>query len=331
MDLLHLEQLLEQAATQKVAVLGDLMLDRFVWGSVTRISPEAPVPVVAVNRESSYPGGAANVARNLKQFCDEVFIIGSLGEDSEGEELQGLMRAEGLNTQYLVTTRDRPTSLKMRIIAQHQQVVRVDREEVVTMPPSLSPQLAVQLEEVADQVDAFLLEDYGKGFLYQELVDHVRKVAGGKLITCDPHPKNFLEMPGFAVVKPNRQEAFAAAGVPLSAPVFPVLEDQPLLQVGEHLLERWCVQALLITLGEQGMILFERGLAPYHTPTRAQEVFDVSGAGDTVIALYTLALAGGATAQEAAEIANHAAGIVVGKLGTAICTREELLRSFRHS
>ena len=328
MDPARLQHILQIAAQRKILVLGDLMLDEFVWGNVVRISPEAPVPVVEVERESSYPGGAANVARNLRQFCTEVHVLGQIGCDHAGEKLTHLMREEGLQTDGLISMKAIPTIVKTRIIAQHQHVARVDREQRASFHPELLQKSIERSHALIDSVDAILFEDYGKGFLRQELVDAVLQKASHKIITSDPHPKNPLEWPGIAVIKPNRTEAFAAAGVPWTPPVFPVLHDQGLLSVGEKLLHRWQSNALLITLGEQGMMLFRQGYPPYHTPTRAREIFDVSGAGDTAIALYTLGIAAGATPEEAAELANHASGIVVGKLGTAICSPEELTQSF---
>ena len=328
MDPTRLQHILQIAAKRKILVLGDLMLDEFVWGNVHRISPEAPVPVVEVERESSYPGGAANVARNLRQFCTEVHVLGQMGCDAAGEKLTRLMNEEGLQTDGLIATEEIPTIVKTRIIAQHQQVVRVDREQRVSPSSKLLKVAVERSHALMKTVDAILFEDYGKGFLNQSLVDAVLREASHQTITSDPHPHNHLEWPGIAVIKPNRTEAFAAAGIPWKPPFSPALEDQALLAVGKELLDRWQSNALLITLGEQGMMLFREGHPPYHTPTRAREIFDVSGAGDTAIALYTLGITSGATPEEAAEMANHASGIVVGKLGTAICTPEELLASF---
>ncbi|KAB2644989.1 MAG: hypothetical protein DVB29_00035 [Verrucomicrobia bacterium] len=328
MDALRLQHLLNIAAKKKILVLGDLMLDEFVWGNVVRISPEAPVPVVEVERESSYPGGAANVARNLRQFCQEVHVLGSIGKDAAGEKLRSLMKEEGLKTEELILAEETPTIVKTRIIAQHQQVVRVDREKKSTLNSHVLRHSIERSLVLLETIDAILFEDYGKGFLRQELVDAILNQRRDQIITSDPHPGNPLDWPGIAVIKPNRTEAFAAAGVPLVPPVFPVEQDGALLAVGERLLQRWHSQALLITLGEQGMMLFRSGHPPYHTPTRAQEVYDVSGAGDTAIALYTIGITSGATPEEAAELANHAAGIVIGKLGTATCSPEELQESF---
>ena len=308
------------------------MLDEFVWGSVARISPEAPVPIVEVQKESSYPGGAANVARNLREFTTSVTMIGVVGKDTAGEKLTSLLKKEEISTEGLFIDESVPTIVKTRIIAQRQQVVRVDRE-VRTVSGSSRSDILEQAKRLVSKADAVLFEDYGKGFLNQPFVDAIIEtaLAYGIPVTCDPNPKNPLEWHGIATIKPNRSEAFAVAGVPMTAPVIPVEQDAALLKVGNILLERWNAGAILVTLSEQGMMLFRKGMTPYHTPTRAMEIYDVSGAGDTEISLYTLALTAGATPEEAAEIANHAAGIVVGKLGTATCSREELEHSFRQN
>jgi len=328
-DSTRLQHILAQAAQKKILVLGDLMLDEFVWGNVMRISPEAPVPIVEIQRESSYPGGAANVARNLRQFCNEVHVLGRIGCDHAGEKLTALMDEEGLQTDGLIAMEETPTIVKTRIIAQQKQVVRVDREKKIAPTPALLQVAIERAAQLLPRVDAILFEDYGKGFLQQELVNAILKQASDKVITCDPHPQRPLAWHGLDVIKPNRTEAFAAAGIPWTAPINPPLQDEALLDVGKKLLQRWDAKALLITLGEQGMMLFQQGKEPYHTPTRAQEIFDVSGAGDTAIALYTLGLVAGARPQEAAELANHGSGIVVGKLGTATCSPEELIASFK--
>ena len=282
-----------------------------------------------MQRESSYPGGAANVARNLRGFTNSVTMLGMIGEDRAGEKLTSLLREEGISPEGLFTDPAVPTIVKTRIIAQRQQVVRVDRERP-TAAASSRADILEKARALIAKSDAILFEDYGKGFLDQEFVNAVLETAQAHniLVTCDPNPKNPLEWPGIATIKPNRSEAFAVAGIPLTPPVHPAEEDAALLRVGNILLDRWGAGAILITLSEQGMMLFRKNQPPYHTPTRAREIYDVSGAGDTVISLYTLALAAGATPEEAAEIANHAAGIVVGKLGTATCSREELENSF---
>ncbi len=311
-------------------VIGDVMLDEFVWGKVSRISPEAPVPVVEVQSESSYPGGAANVARNLRPFCENVSINGVVGEDLPAVKLKSLLTEEGISTEGLIERPETPTIVKTRIIARQQQVVRVDRERRLVLTPEIIDAVCEKIATMLPEVDGIIFEDYGKGLLVQELVDRICALAEGKgkTITADPNPGNPLHWRGIATVKPNRSEAFAMAGKRDNGATNDPLEDADLLEVGRILLARFDIGSLLITLGEHGMMLIAKGEKPYHTPTRAQEVFDVSGAGDTAIALYTLALCAGATLQEAAEISNHASGVVVGKLGTATLVPEELLASF---
>jgi len=314
----------------RVLVIGDLILDQFVWGRVSRISPEAPVPVVEVDRETQYPGGAANVARNLREFTPHAAVLGIIGTDPAAHTLKRLLTDEGIHIDGLQQDPDYHTIVKMRIIARHQQVVRVDREQKLRPTQAQFDRAVAALEGMLPRLDAVIVEDYGKGLIQQGFADEitVRVRAAGKLLAIDPSPHNPLRWHGASVMKPNRSEAFAAAGRPHSEPVDPVENDEAVREVGRILLEKWECEILLMTLGEQGMMLFRPGEAPYHTPTRAKEVFDVSGAGDTAVALFTLALSAGASAGEAAEISNHASGIVVGKLGTATVNPAELLRSF---
>jgi rfaE bifunctional protein kinase chain/domain len=289
------------------------------------------VPVVAVDRETSYPGGAANVARNLHEFTPQTAVLGLAGEDAAGTRLRDLLAAGGIGTDGVVT-RAGPTTVKTRIIARTQQVVRVDRELVEPAGPAQRKALLAALDAALPQTDGVILEDYGKGFFDEELSGEIirRARAAGCIVAVDPNPGNPLPWRGATVVKPNRHEAFAAAGLPWSEPSAHPLEDKQLLQVGQSLLAKWEADQLLITLSELGMLLFTKDGQRHHTPTRAREVFDVSGAGDTAIALYTLALCAGATPVEASEIANHASGVVVGKLGTATLTPAELLASFEN-
>ncbi len=333
MNIARLQQLLEVAITKRLAVIGDVMLDEFVWGRVVRISPEAPVPVVEVQSESSYPGGAANVARNLRPFCNAVHIFGLIGRDYPGKRLTEILREEEISTDAIIEQPDFPTIVKTRIIARQQQVVRVDREAEHGPPMERIEQISCLFDQILPSLDGIIFEDYGKGFLNQELKDCLcqKALERGIVIAADPNPKNPLDWHGVTVVKPNRHEAFNAAHIPQTPSLDNPLDDIPLLQAGKILQERWDIPQLLITLGEHGMLLYQPGAPPYHTPTRAMEIFDVSGAGDTAMALYTLALCAGATPEEAAEISNHAAGIVVGKLGTATLTAQELIASFQNN
>ena len=324
------QEIAQRFGSLKLLVVGDLILDEFIWGKVRRISPEAPVPVVEVDRETYYPGGAANVARNLCEFSQEIFLLGLIGTSTHARRLKELLAEEGIRLDCLVEDSDYPTIVKTRIIAQQQQVVRVDRERKVGLTAPQKDLALSRLDGLLQEIDGVIIEDYNKGLLTQELVDEViaRARALGKVVTIDPNPGNNLVWKNVTAIKPNRSEAFATAGIPNSDPVEPPSEDKALLEVGRVLLQRWDAESVLVTLGEHGIMLFGRNSPPFHIPTRAQEVFDVSGAGDTTIALFTLALCAGATPLEAADIANHASGVVVGKLGTATVSPEELLRSF---
>ena len=331
MDLTRLEQILDRASSRRITVIGDLMLDEFVWGKVGRISPEAPVPVVEVTGESFYPGGAANVVRNLREFVDRVAIIGLLGKDRSGQQLRELLSEQKIDTSNAVEEATFHTIVKTRIIARHQQVVRVDRETFVGPSAAQIEEVVAGVRKNIPETDAIIFEDYGKGFLSTELVSQIADAArsAGKIVAADPNPRNLVEWRGVTVIKPNRTEAFHAAGIPSGDPDTDPSQDRDLKRAGETLLKKWETENVLITLGEHGMMLFQKKEAPHYIPAKAQEVFDVSGAGDTAIALFTLGLACGATPTEAAEIANHASAVVVSKLGTATVTRDELMASFR--
>jgi D-beta-D-heptose 7-phosphate kinase/D-beta-D-heptose 1-phosphate adenosyltransferase len=323
--------LIDRFSSQRILVIGDLMLDEFIWGKVSRISPEAPVPVVNVTGESYFPGGAANVARNLREFTTHTSLMGLVGADSQGRQLCGLLQASGIDTNGVEQDADCATIVKTRIIARNQQVVRVDRERPAALTPRQLARAKEYLATAIARVDGVVVADYGKGFLNQELAGHICQSARahGKVLTVDPHPHTSLAWSGATAVKPNRVEAFGAAGLPLTEPVDPPMNDLALLQAARKLMHAWDTANLLVTLGEHGMLLFQGDAPPYHTPTRAQEVFDVSGAGDTAIAVFTLGLLAGATPSQAAELANRASGIVVGKLGTATVSPAELAAGFR--
>jgi D-beta-D-heptose 7-phosphate kinase/D-beta-D-heptose 1-phosphate adenosyltransferase len=325
------EKYIESFSRKKILVIGDIMLDRFIWGKVSRISPEAPVPVVMVEKEEIYSGGAANVARNLVPFVREVHIAGQVGRDHDGELLLELLAGGSIDAAGVLGNQSCQTITKTRVVARKQQVVRFDREQIKKITTDQVVQVKRFVLGRSPELDGLIISDYGKGFVTQELVDAIIPIAqaAGLVITVDPNPKNPLRWNGVTAVKPNRAEAFREVGIAEdegnshSDP----LRDEVLLRVGEELLQRWGSEIVQITLGEQGMILFERGRKPHFIPTVAREVFDVSGAGDTAIALFTLALTVGAAAAEAAEISNHASGVVVGKLGTATLTPQELLDS----
>ena len=331
MNLTRLEHILERASSRRITVIGDLMLDEFVWGKVGRISPEAPVPVVEVTGESFYPGGAANVARNLREFVNRVEIIGLLGKDRSGKQLRELLAEQKIDISNAVEEDSFRTIVKTRIIARNQQVVRVDREQFTGPSARQIREVVAAVQKNIPEIDAIIFEDYGKGFLTTELVSQIANDvrSAGKIVAADPNPRRTVEWRGLTVIKPNRTEAFLAAGIPGHDTDIVPSQDMDLKRAGEALLKKWETKYVLVTLGEHGMMLFQEQEAPHYIPTKAKEVFDVSGAGDTAIALFTLGLACGATPTEAAEIANHASAVVVSKLGTATVTRDELIASFR--
>ena len=322
-----LSRIVEEFARQRVLVIGDIMLDEFVWGKVSRISPEAPVPVVQVTAESYYPGGAANVARNIREFTSVTRIAGIAGCDRYGDRLLALLRDTDIDIAGVQQDAAVTTTVKTRIIARNQQVVRVDRERKAPLTAAQTDSAIAYLDRTMDGIDAVIVADYGKGFLTQPLADFIARKArlAGAVLAVDPHPHTSLVWTGVTAIKPNRAEAFLAAGLTAAEPVEPVSRDAALLEAGRRLLDRWGPKHLLITLGEQGMLLLEPGEPPHHIPTTAKSVFDVSGAGDTAISVFALGLAAGATAPEAAALANRASGIVVGKLGTATVSKAELL------
>jgi len=325
-------QILSAAPRVRVLVVGDVMLDQFIWGSVSRISPEAPVPVLDFTRESFMPGGAANVARNLVSLGTPAELFGAIGQDYAARNLVALLAEQKIGCAGLVRSAARHTSVKTRIVAHQQQVVRVDRETRGGLDGRTTAGLLAGFRRQIARADAVIIGDYGKGVVTQTLLDEIRKICRerGVWMSLDPKPVHRLNLEGLSLITPNRKEAFELANLPDETKTANPLADKNLMLVGERLLAELHPALLLITLGELGMLLCQRGQKPFHIPTVAQEVFDVSGAGDTVIATFTLAVAAGASPVEAALLSNHAAGIVVGKVGTATTTPEELVHSFKH-
>jgi D-glycero-beta-D-manno-heptose-7-phosphate kinase len=318
------------APQARILVLGDVMLDQFLWGRVGRISPEAPVPVVDFERESYIPGGAANVARNLADLSVKTELFGIVGHDYAGGKLRLLLRHNQIGCTGVVGASDRVTSIKTRIVAHRQQVVRVDRESRGELDEKSGRKLLSVLEKALPGADAVIVGDYAKGVVSQPLLDSVKKLCHKRDIwlSLDPKPSHHLDLTGLSLLTPNRKEAFELAGIADKVRSENPLHDEALMKVADQLLNEMKPAVLLITLGEQGLLLCQRDKNPFHIPTMAREVFDVSGAGDTVIASFTLAIALGASPGEAAIFCNHAAGIVVGKVGTATVRPEELIASF---
>lgn len=317
----RLKSIVSNFKEAKVLVVGDLILDEFIWGKVSRISPEAPVPVVWVDSENFMPGGASNVANNIRTLGGEVHLVGVVGDDLRGETLQALLRKKGVHCEGIFADKHRPTTQKTRVIAHHQQVVRIDREVVKPLPEPLLNQIIDFLKEHIQKIDALIIEDYGKGVVVPRLVQEAVKAAKkhNKIITVDPKETHFSYYRGVTTLTPNHHEAAAAVG-------FKIKDEDTLLKAGEKLLKKLNCESALITLGENGMALFQKGKSLVKIDTIAQDVFDVSGAGDTVISAYTLARACKASATEAAYISNTAAGIVVGKVGVATTSPDELVK-----
>lgn len=311
--------LLQRFRSARVLIVGDVMLDEFIWGQVNRISPEAPVPVVWVQSESVMPGGAANVANNIRSLGGRVQMAGVIGTDPWGDTLVEALTKRGIGIEALLREPSRATTVKTRVIAHHQQVVRVDRESRPALNPAMVKRVVGAVRKQLETVDAVIIEDYGKGVVTRELLQQVVPLIRSrrKLITVDPKEEHFDLYQEVTAITPNRAEASAMVGR--------CLETEPdVRKAGGELVRRLRCEAVVITLGEDGMCVMEQHGRCTRIPTVAQEVFDVAGAGDTVIATLTLALASGASMPEAAILANYAAGIVVGKLGVATVSPDEL-------
>lgn len=327
MDKGRAKEIMKGFADQRILVIGDLMLDKYIHGTVERISPEAPVPVVAVSGETMLPGGAANVTRNIRSLGASGPLCGVIGSDEEGKDLMSVMAAEGIDAKGVVTCEDVQTTVKTRVMTGRQQIVRVDWDRPLDLEGEMLDALRERATALAAEVTGIVIEDYGKGVVTQEVVRAVLEVASEREIPVgfDPKANHWLRVYGLTVATPNLKEAFLAAGIPEHPVSGDPVKDVVLRKVAGILLQKWKPKLLVITLGPHGMLLLGTDQAPCAIPTRAREVYDVSGAGDTVIAACVLGIAAGATHYEAAELANYAAGVVVGKLGPASCSRDELL------
>jgi D-beta-D-heptose 7-phosphate kinase/D-beta-D-heptose 1-phosphate adenosyltransferase len=299
--------------------LGDVMLDRFVYGNVERVSPEAPIPVFSVERELSMLGGAGNVARNAAALGSTIKLVAVTGDDDAGHALTHLMGQEQRLDPHLVTLRGRTTTVKTRYIAGSQQLLRADREEVAQLDGDAAKRVLSVYEAEIAEADAVVLSDYAKGVLGDRVLKAAIEIARkvGKPVIADPKSQKFARYDGVSVLTPNAKELAAATGMPVGT-------DDEAAAAASAVLNRTSIGALVVTRSERGMTILERGRAPVHLPARAREVFDVSGAGDTVLAVLGLAIAAGAPLAEAAAIANLAAGLVVAKIGTAVVYPEEL-------
>lgn len=318
---------IERFRDTPVLVMGDLILDHYVWGKVNRISPEAPVVVVQVTEESKRAGGAGNVAANLLSLGARVSVCGIVGDDDNGRLMVDTLKSQGADINSIMVDRSRPTTVKTRVIAHAQQVVRVDREVVSPISETYSEGLAASVQSRLNTLKGVIISDYGKGTITRSIFDRLQKgesktqLGLGKVpLLVDPKAPNFSMYVGSTVIKPNRREAEEASGLAIT-------DRASAIRAGNELLKKWNCEMVLITLGEDGMILVSADKSsgkPIEIDTVAREVYDVSGAGDTVSAVFTLALASGATPEQAARLSNYAAGIVVREVGTVAVSRDEL-------
>ena len=332
----RLKAIINRFNKANILVVGDLILDEYIWGSVERISPEAPVPVVWANKRTYVPGGAANVAGNIRSLDGQVCVVGVVGRDKNREVLLSELAKRKIPAYGIFVEPRRHTTLKTRIIAGHQQVVRLDWEHTDSLSGQLNRKIIAFAQSNIDKFDAIIIEDYGKGVINIDLLEQLIRLARSrkKIITVDPKEEHFSYYRGVTCITPNRKElenAIRNLKIKDTTNRFRLNNDKlydnrDVDAAARQIMEYLNLDSILVTLGEHGMQLFDKAGRVTHIPTVAQEVFDVSGAGDTVISAFTLALSCGASRLEAAHIANFAAGIVVGKIGTAVTTRKELLQ-----
>ena len=313
-------ELLARMAGRRVVVVGDVMIDEWIWGNVSRISPEAPVPVVAVRDHSFTLGGSGNVANNLRALGASVAFVGVVGDDAEGERVRGLFADIDCDTSGTIVLADRPTTRKTRVVAHNQQVVRADWESTAPLTDADRARVIDAVRRTIAGADAVVLSDYAKGFFHREIVE---AALAAPIVVADPKPANVMLFGGVTCIAPNASEAARASGIP-------IVDAASLERAGRTLLERLACRYVLITRGENGMSLFGRDGEREDIPSVARTVYDVSGAGDTVVAVLTLALAAGVAVGTATRLANYAAGAVVGKLGTATASPDEIIALMDH-
>jgi D-beta-D-heptose 7-phosphate kinase/D-beta-D-heptose 1-phosphate adenosyltransferase len=318
-------KLIDSFKKQTILVVGDIMIDKFIWGKVKRISPEAPVPVVEITRETEMLGGAANVASNIAALGGRAFIVGTIGEDGTGKTLKEMLSEKGISSEYLVYDAHRPTIIKTRIIAASQQVVRVDKEIKGTFENCTESKMMENIEKLIPRVNAVIISDYGKGVISHKVLRKTILLAKKyKMpITVDPKIEHFKKYKKVTAITPNEKEALDGMNAKN------IKTDEDIVMLGKKILKTLNSDSVLITRGEKGMTLIQPDNKITNIPTRAKEVYDVTGAGDTVISAMTLALAAKADFVNAAEIANFGAGIIVGKLGTATISSQELKKTIK--
>jgi len=316
-----LKKYIDGFSQAKIFVIGDIILDEYVWGDVSRISPEAPVPVVAVTRETKMLGGAANVIHNLATLGASPVLCGVIGEDGAGHEITTKIKEMGLKTDGIVPERGRPTSVKTRVVAQNQQVVRFDRERRSDISPESLGRILDIIKQNLDTIDGIVVSDYGKGVISSDLMKGLREMVrdDSVIIAVDPKTGNFEYYHEVDVITPNHHEAGNFCHID-------IVDNDSLMRAGRRMLGELNCRSVLITQGRDGMTLFEKEGKITHIPTVAKQVFDVTGAGDTVISTFSLGLASGLDLKSSAILSNFAAGIVVGEVGTSTVKAEELKR-----
>ncbi len=317
-------EILKRFGKQEIFIIGDIMLDRYIWGTVNRISPEAPVPIVRVNRETVLLGGSGNVASNIVSLKGKASSFGVIGSDRAGREILERLRMLKVNTGGIIKDSKRNTTVKTRLIAHNQQVVRIDREVDQLISRAIEKKIVDEIKKRIGKASCLIISDYDKGMITKSLLQVILSMARkkGLPIAIDPKLTHFSDYQPATVITPNLSEASKATAIE-----FKTRND--VLRAGKRILSQNQCDGVLITMGEHGMILFQKGKNPHPIPAVAREVYDVTGAGDTVIATLALALASGATLEEASLLANYAGGIVVGKLGTATITPAEILESLK--
>lgn len=326
LNIKRLNQIEKSFPNKKIAVIGDMMLDGYYWGNVTRISPEAPVPVVSIDNEFYRFGGAANVAANIQKLGALPFPIGIIGNDNDGKMFKSLLKKFNIHSDGIFVDRKRKTTVKTRVVAGTQHIVRIDKESNNYMPPSISAKIISLLENNISGLDAIILQDYNKGVFTQELIENIIEIANknNKIITVDPKFINFKHYKNVTLIKPNKKEAEDVLGIRIET-------DKDIKKAGIELLNMLNTKYVLLTLGENGIALFEKGKNEIRIPTKARKVADVSGAGDTVISTLTLALCAGSKIAEAAYISNYAAGLVCEEVGIVPIEKERLFKAVKDS
>lgn len=313
--------LLESFKGKKILVLGDIMLDKYVFGKVSRVSPEAPVPIIKVDKENYVPGGAANAANNISSLGGEAFLVGVVGDDQERSTLLNELRARNIKTEGIVIDGTKPTIQKIRVLSQNQQLIRIDYEKDSNSSSDIQNELINTLQRLVRESDIVIVSDYAKGMVTKEVMEKLKEAANseGKKIIIDPRPQNKDLYAGSYLITPNNKEACQMAKKYIDT-------EEEFESLGRGLGNE-LNSNIIITRGSKGMAIFQKDNGTLNIPTKAKEVYDVSGAGDTVVAALSLALASGASLEEAAGLANYAAGVVVGKIGTATCTLDEIKQS----